>query len=161
MVKLYIFYLRFVNKGVEGVVMKRASIFLLVLLVVGVSWCSVNRMVSNAESTELVPDCVVSNRLAGDYWLTIIANREVIEDKGQFAEELVEQVRDDGFQTIKFFFEDTKAYPTGLRMFVYLTEDDWQDKEKVPYMMISLKQDNVIDGYNIVEDYDRFDLEID
>lgn len=141
--------------------MRKIRVFLLAILVVIMSWYGVKRMVSNAESAEAVPDCVVSHCSDGDYWLTIIANREVIEDKGKFAEELIEQVRKDGFQTIKFFFEDTRAYPTGLRMSVYLTEDDWQAKEKTPYMMISLKQDNVVDGYNIVEDYDRFDLEID
>ena len=141
--------------------MKRERIFLLVLLIAIVSWCGVNRIVSNAVSKELVPDCVVSNCLADEYWLTIIANREKIEDKTEFAEELIEQVRNDGFRKIKFFFEDTGEYPTGLRMSIYLTEGDWQDRDTEPYMVVSFRQENMMDGYNIVENYERFKLKID
>ena len=141
--------------------MKKERIFLLVFLVTIVSWCGVNRMVSNAESKESVPDCVVSNCSSGDYWLTIIANREEIKEKEEFAKELIEQVRHDGFHRIKFFFEDTGVYPTGLRMSVYLTEEDWEDRDTEPYMVASFRQENIVDGYNIVENYERFELKID
>lgn len=140
--------------------MKRVGAIILTLLVVTITLGGVNRRVCNAKGAETVPDCVVSNRSNGEYWVTIIANREKIEDETEFAEELIEQMRNDGFQRIKFFWGDGSEYPTSLQMSVYLTEADWQNKHKEPYMKILFRQENIVNGYNILEDYDRFKLEM-
>lgn len=110
------------------------------------------------DKSQFVPDCVVSNHTNDAYSLTIIANQDNIEDKEAFAKELIEQVRNNGFKTIMFSFEET-GYPTSLDMTVYLNESDWQSHND-PFMQVSFRQENVIDGYNIVEHYDKFYLEI-
>lgn len=113
---------------------------------------------ARSETQSDIPDCVISNSMNDDYSLTIIANREEIEDKEAFAKELIEQVRNNGFKTIMFSFEET-GYPTSLDMTVYLNKKDWESR-KEPYMKVTFRQENAVDGYNIVEDYDKFQLEI-
>lgn len=111
------------------------------------------------EKTESgVPDCVISNHINEEYYLTIIANQKEIEDKEAFAKKLIEQVCSNSFKTIMFSFEET-GYPTNLDMTVYLSEKDWQSHNE-PYMNVSFKQESILDGCNIVEHYDKFHLKI-
>ena len=134
---------------------KATIIQLFIILLLGVSimtGCSMSETQSDA------PDCVISNSSNDDYSLTIIANREEIEDKEAFAKELIEQVRNNGFKTIMFSFEET-GYPTSLDMTVYLNENDWKSHND-PFMKVTFRQENAVDGYNIVEDYDKFQLAI-
>ena len=139
--------------------MKKIYMVLLIFFLITMSGGCDNGT-DTVRKTREVPDCVVSNRTDGDYWLTIIANRKEIEDKEEFAKELIEQVRNDGFHRIKFFYEDCGEYPTGLRMSVYLTEEEWQNREVEPYMTINVTQENVSNGYNVVEHLDQFQFEI-
>lgn len=138
--------------------MKRLCTILVMLLIL-VSGCGVQKTESDSKNTSMIPDCVVSNSSNADYSLTIIANRNEIEDKEAFAEQLIEQVKSNGFKRIMFSFEET-GYPTGLQMTVYLTEADWQDQSVEPYMKITLRQESLVNDYNIVENYDTFKLEI-
>ena len=111
------------------------------------------------EKEEMKPDCVISNSFNDDYFLTIIANKKMIEDDEQFAKQLIEQVCNNDFKSIMFSFEET-GYPTGLSMHVYLTEREWKDRSIEPYMEISFRQENSVNGYNIVENYDEFKMEV-
>jgi len=129
------------------------------MLLILVSGCGVQKTEPDSKNTSMIPDCVVSNSSNADYSLTIIANRNEIEDKEAFAEQLIEQVKSNGFKRIMFSFEET-GYPTGLQMTVYLTEEDWQDQSVEPYMKITLRQESLVNDYNIVENYDKFKLEI-
>ncbi len=138
--------------------MKRLCTILVMLLIL-VSGCGVQKTEPDLKNTSMIPDCVVSNSSNADYSLTIIANRNEIEDKEAFAEQLIEQVKSNGFKRIMFSFEET-GYPTGLQMTVYLTEEDWQDQSVEPYMKITLRQESLVNDYNIVENYDKFKLEI-
>lgn len=131
--------------------MKRIGIVLLILLIFVVSWGGKRNTQSD------IPDCVISNSMNDDYSLTIIANREEIEDKEAYAKELIEQVRNNGFKTIMFSFEET-GYPTSLDMTVYLNEKDWKNHTSV--MSVSLRQQNILDGFNIVDNLDKFQMEI-
>lgn len=144
---------------VGGVSMKRLCAILVMLLVL-VSGCGVQKTEPDSKNTSMIPDCVVSNSSNDDYSLTIIANRSDIEDKEAFAEQLIEQVKSNGFKRIMFSFEET-GYPTGLLMTVYLTEEDWQDRDTAPYMNVSFRQESVVNGFNIMEHYDQFQLKID
>ena len=36
-------------------------------------------------------------------------------------------------------------------MNIYLTKDDWNSKEKEPYMEIAFRQEKIANGYNIIE----------
>ena len=103
------------------------------------------------------PDCVSSVSANDDYYLTIIANQRKFEDKEAFANQLIELVKNNGFATIMFSFEET-GYPTSLNMTVYLTEKD-REKNNV-CMTVSLRQENWEAGKNIIEHYDEFKLEI-
>lgn len=113
---------------------------------------------AKSETQSAIPDCVVSNSSNDEYSLIIIANQEKIENKEEFARQLIEQVRNNEFKTIMFSFDET-GYPTRLEITVYLNEKDWKSHNE-PYMNVSFKQNSILDGYNIVEHYDRFHLEI-
>lgn len=112
---------------------------------------------ARSETQSDIPDCVVSNTFNDEYSLTIIANREKIEDKELFAKELVEMARNNDFKTILFSYDEV-GYPTRLEMTVYLNEKDWQNHNSV--MRISLTQHNILDNYNIVEHLDKFQLKL-
>ena len=112
---------------------------------------------ARSETQSDIPDCVVSNTFNDEYFLTIIANQEEIEDKEVFAKELVKMVRNNDFKTILFSYDEV-GYPTRLEMTVYLNEKDWQNHNSV--MRISLTQHNILDNYNIVEHLDKFQLKL-
>ena len=137
--------------------MKKKIIYQTIILIV-FTICFI-MILGCGEKKEMKPDCVISNSFNDDYFLTIIANREIIEDKEMFAKQLIEQVCNNDFKSIMFSFEET-GYPTGLSMHVYLTESDWEDRSKEPYMEISFRQENSVNGYNIVENYDEFKMEV-
>lgn len=142
----------------EYTVMREQKKKPVIVQLINVFLISVIVMIGCGKSENGNPDCVVSNHTNDAYSLTIIANQDNIEDKEAFAKELIEQVRNNGFKTIMFSFEET-GYPTSLDMTVYLNESDWQSHND-PFMQVSFRQENVIDGYNIVEHYDKFYLEI-
>lgn len=131
--------------------MKTKCIVFLTLLILVILGCGIDTTQSD------IPDCVVSNTFNDEYSLTIIANREKIEDKELLAKELVEMVRNNDFKTILFSYDEV-GYPTRLEMTVYLNEKDWQNHNSV--MRISLTQHNILDNYNIVEHIDKFQLEL-
>ena len=105
-----------------------------------------------------IPDCVVSNTFNNEYSLIIIANQDKIENKEIFAKQLIEQVCNNDFKTILFSYDEI-GYPTRLEMAVYLSQTDWKSN-KEPYMNVVFKQDNITNGYNTVEHYDKFHLSI-
>ena len=68
------------------------------------------------------PDVVSSISMNQDQYLTIVANRDKIEDKEEFAELLVKMCRENSFHTIKFSTD--RGYATGIHMQVYLCDND-------------------------------------
>lgn len=131
--------------------MKRRCTIILALLIFVMSGCRANTTQSD------IPDCVVSNTSNSEYTLTIIANQEKIEDKEAFAEQLIEQVRNNDFKTILFSYDEV-GYPTRLEMTVYLNNEDWQNRNSV--MRVSLTQQNILNNFNIVEHLNKFQLKI-
>ena len=89
--------------------MKRLGIVFLVLVTLMVSGFGRRDIEQTRNDSPIEPDCVVCNDLDGDYWLTIIANQDEIKDKGTFALRVIEQVRNNGFKTILFSY-DEKGY---------------------------------------------------
>lgn len=142
--------------------MKRLRALILVLLTLTIAACGPKNIETNSEYVADIPDCVVSNHTSdGDYRLIILANQDEIDDKEAYAKMLIEKVKKNDFHTIMFSY-DMSGYPTSLRMSVYLREEDWQDRDTDPFMEISFTQeDRIANGYNIVDDYDKFTLEID
>ena len=139
--------------------MRKIKILVLLILLMGVTGCKINQTENESKQVKGIPDCVSSFESNGDYRLIIIVNEKEINDKEVLALELIEMVRNNEFKTIMFSY-DVNGYPVGLQMDVYLTEEDWKDKEVDSYMKVSFKQENIVDGYNIVEHYNKFQLNI-
>jgi len=104
-----------------------------------------------------IADCVNSFNSNEYYYLSIIANQEEIDNKEEYALQLIEKVKNNDFKTIMFSY-DVGGYPIGLEMNVYLTEEDKKNGDL--FMCVRFTQENSVNGYNIVDDYDKFTLEI-
>lgn len=81
------------------------------------------------------PDVVSSISMNRDQYLTVVANRDRIEDKEEFAKLLVKMCRENPFHTIKFSTD--KGYATGIHMQVYLCEEDIEEAKvamKIDYV---------------------------
>lgn len=124
-------------------------IFVFVLLSVG----------CQTENThiEREPDCVSSISFGRDYNLNIVANRDEIEDKLEFAKLLIEKCKDNSFETI--LFSTDHGYATSLDMDVYLWEDEIEGYD--PVMKIQYKQKEWNPDYDIVNNPDQYEIYID
>lgn len=103
------------------------------------------------------PDVVSSISMNQDQYLTIVANRDKIEDKEEFAELLVKMCRENSFHTIKFSTD--RGYATSVNMRVYLWKDEIEGNE--PVMVVEYKTTGYGEEYDIVHDLEQFDLFID
>ena len=100
------------------------------------------------------PDVVSSISMNQDQYLTIVANRDKIEDKEEFAELLVKMCRENSFHTIKFSTD--RGYATSVNMRVYLWKDEIEGNE--PVMVVEYKTTGYGEEYDIVHDPEQFDL---
>lgn len=66
------------------------------------------------EEISMEPDGVSSISMNRDQYLTVVANRDRIEDKEEFAKLLVKMCRENSFHTIKFSTD--RGYATGIHM---------------------------------------------
>ena len=103
------------------------------------------------------PDVVSSISMNQDQYLTIVANRDKIEDKEEFAELLVKMCRENSFHTIKFSTD--RGYATSVDMRVYLFQDKIEGHE--PVMIVKYEPIEYGKGYDIVHNPDQFKLTID
>ena len=87
------------------------------------------------EEISMEPDVVSSISMNRDQYLTVVANRDRIEDKEEFAKLLVKMCRENSFHTIKFSTD--REYATGIHMQVYLCEEDIEEAKvamKIDYV---------------------------
>lgn len=103
-----------------------------------------------------IPDAVSSTTINNDYDLTVVANREKIDDKEEFSREVIHMCQDNSFHSIRFS-TDIWGYPSGLDITVYLTNED-MEKRKKPAFKIKFKTDEYNEGYDIKNNADKFDL---
>ena len=103
------------------------------------------------------PDVVSSISMNRDQYLTVVANRDRIEDKEEFAKLLVKMCRDNSFHTIKFSTD--RGYATGIHMQVYLCEEDIEDANVV--MEIDYVQRKYNEKYDICNNPEEFKLHVD
>lgn len=87
------------------------------------------------EEISMEPDVVSSISMNRDQYLTVVANRNRIEDKEEFAKLLVKMCRENSFHTIKFSTD--RGYATEIHMQVYLCEEDIEDANVVMEKVIS------------------------
>lgn len=103
------------------------------------------------------PDVISSMKINRDEILTIVANRDQIEDKEEFAKLLVEKCKNNSFQSVKFSTD--YGYPTSLDLRVYLWDDKIEEQE--PVMVVEYKPDKWNEDYDILHDSDKFQLFVD
>ena len=103
------------------------------------------------------PDVVSSISINRDQYLTVVANRDRIEDKEEFAKLLVKMCRENSFHTIKFSTD--RGYATGIHMQVFLCEEDIEDANVV--MEIDYVQSECNKKYDICNNPEEFELFVD
>lgn len=86
-----------------------------------------------------------------DEILTVLANRDQIEDNEKFARLLIEKCEDNFFQSVKFFTD--YGYATSLDLRVYLWKDEVEGRE--PVMVVEYKPVEWGKCYDIVHDSDK------
>lgn len=109
------------------------------------------------EEISMEPDVVRSISMNRDQYITVVANRNRIEDKEEFAKLLVKMCRDNSFHTIKFSTD--RGYASGLNMRVYLWEDEVEGND--PVMVVEYKTTGYGEEYDIVNDPEQFNLFVD
>lgn len=92
-----------------------------------------------------------------DQYLTVVANRDRIEDKEEFAKLLVKMCRENSFHTIKFSTD--REYATEIHMQVYLCEEDIENANVV--MEIDYVQRGYNENYDICDNPEKFELHVD
>ena len=75
------------------------------------------------------PDVVGTFSINRDENLTVVANRENIEDRETFARELLQMYKNDSFHSTKFSTD--RGYATSLDMNIYLWKGGIEDGESV------------------------------
>lgn len=108
------------------------------------------------EELSMEPDVVSSISMNQDQYLTVVANRDRIEDKEEFAKLLVKMCRENSFHTIKFSTD--REYATEIHMQVYLCEEDIEDANVV--MEIDYVQRVCNEKYDICNNPEEFELHV-
>ena len=106
---------------------------------------------NSEEDVPMAPDVVSSISMNRDQYLTVVANRDNIEDKEEVAKLLIEMCKENSFHTIKF--------STNVDMRVYLFQDKIEGHG--PVMIVKYEPVEYGKGYDIVHNPDQFKLTID
>lgn len=104
------------------------------------------------------PDMVSTISSMNYEYCSIIAYRNQIPDKIEFARKLIEMCRENGYETIKFA-TDIRGYPSGLYLNVYLTQKDFENGNiymKIKYVIRECAQNS-----NIKDNIEKYQLYID
>lgn len=133
---------------------KLSCIFFVVLISVLLISCGKSDIEQHIEGE---PDIVSSIGIGNDDNLTIVANRDEIEDKAEFAKLLVDMCKENSFKTIKFSTD--YGYSTSLDMRVYLWKDEIEGNE--PVMIVEYKPIEWNKDYDIVNHPEMFELYVD
>ena len=103
------------------------------------------------------PDVISSMKINQDETLTVVANRNQIEDKEDFAKLLIKKCKDNSFQAVRFSTD--YGYATSLNLRVYLWEDEIEGQE--PVMVVEYIPIEWNEEYDIVNDSEMFQLYVD
>ena len=105
---------------------------------------------------ETEPDVVSCIRFNRDEILTVVANRNEIDDITAFSELLIEMRIKNAFHSVKF--SDDLGYAQSLKIVVYLSEKEVEKAE--PYMIAEYKPIENEADYDIVNNPDMYELNI-
>lgn len=129
---------------------KEYTILCLILIMLVLSGCG-------QKHKEGEPDVISSTKTNLDEMLTVVANRNLIEDREEFAKLLIRKCKDNSFQSIKFSTD--YGYATSLNLRIYLWEDEIEGKE--PVMVVKYIPVEWGKEYDIVHDPEKFQMYID
>ena len=129
---------------------KKHTLIFLLCVAVFVSGCG-------QKHKEGEPDVISSIKMNQDEMLTVVANRNQIEDKEEFAELLLKKCKENSFQSAKFSTDS--GYATSLNLRVYLWEDEIKEQE--PVMVVEYKPVESGKDYDIVNDPEKFQMYVD
>ena len=105
-----------------------------------------------------IPDLVNSFSTNTDYTLTVVANSDSIENKEDFARQIITMCRENSFKKIQFS-TDLGAYPTSLDISVYLQQEDIRTSE--PICEIRYIPNENTKEYDIKNHPEKFSLYLD
>lgn len=94
------------------------------------------------------PDCVSSSSFNEELHLTIVANRNEIENKEVFAKEIFEMCKNNSFNSI-MLSTDIQGFPEKITAEIYLWKEEIREQE--PELIIK---------YAILNDNEEYDMEL-
>lgn len=118
--------------------MKRRLVWLCMVIVLLIGCNRVN------EVSE--PDCVSSSSFNEELHLTIVANRNEIENKEVFAKEIFEMCKNNSFKSI-MLSTDIQGFPEKITAEIYLWKEEIQKKE--PVLIVEYVILNKENEYNV------------
>ena len=141
----------------ENMLKKRICIGCVIVLLIMIIMMRYLEKIETNDARQEEPDVVNSISMNKDQYFTVVANRDKIENKEEFAKLLIQMCKENSFHTIKFSTD--RGYATSLHMRVYL----WRDKieEYDPVMTVEFEPAEYGQGYDIVHDSEQFDLFVD
>lgn len=137
--------------------MNKKYIWVLCVMVVLIIMIKYFIKYNSEEDVPMDPDIVSSVSMNRDQYLTVVANRDNIENKEEFAKLLIEMCKENSFHAIKFSTD--RGYATSVNMRVYLFQDKIEGHE--PVMTVKYEPIEYGKGYDIVYNPDQFKLIID
>ena len=139
-------------------VKKFLGVLAVIIIAAGLVACTVSKKSDTGdEHISGEPDVVGSIKVNQDENLTVVANRDEIEDKVEFAKLLVKMCQENSFYTIKFSTD--YGYATSLDMKVYLWKDEIEGND--PVMRVEFKPIEWNKEYDIVNNPEMFELYVD
>ena len=141
----------------ENMLKKRICIGCVIVLLIMIIMMRYLEKIETTDARQEEPDVVSSISMNRDQYLTVVANRDEIENKEELAKLLIQMCKESSFHTIKFSTD--RGYATSLHMRVYL----WRDKIEGydPVMTVEFEPAEYGQGYDIVHDSEQFDLFVD
>ena len=92
------------------------------------------------------PDCVHTSSFNDELYLTIVANRNEIENKEVFAKEIFEMCKNNSFKSI-MLSTDIQGFPEKITAEIYLWKEEIQKKE--PVLIVEYVILNKENEYNV------------
>lgn len=105
-----------------------------------------------------IPDLVCCFSVNNNYHLSVVANSSRIDDKEEFARQIIHMCQEDAFHTIRFA-GDLYGYPSELNITVYMNCKTLKKGEAV--CEIEFSSDTFREEYDIKNDEDKFHLYVD
>lgn len=138
--------------------MKKKRLFLCLLIIIVMIPYGIKAYKQWKEAHSKIPDVINTMSTGNDFYLTAVANASRIEDKEEFAREIIHMCIDNSFKSVKFSTD--YGYPSELDITVYLNRKDIEAR-KEPVCKILFKTEDFNKDYNIKDNPDEFHLYLD